>query len=337
MKSAACRHAIRLAVGIAIGEVVASVLGLSRPYWLPMTIALILKPEYASTISRGFTRVLGTFLGLVIATVLFHVFRSNAGVDIFLLAIFMFVLRWIGSANYGIFAMAVGGVVVMMNAIAGVPPYEVILARGVDTALGGVIAMSIYWIWPTWEKRLVPEVVARMLDAYRGYFKQVSRFCVLQDEGCDPASLDRARNDGRIGRSNLQASLARLRIEPGTSDSQRLLLDRILATSNRFAHACMALEAMGPQDLSAPGRQAYADFARDIEAALAALSERLRGNRFYSKDLPDLRESFDRFNSADGAGLAPLVRAEADRLTNCLNTLLDQISHLSNERSQLPS
>jgi uncharacterized membrane protein YccC len=44
-ESAAFRHAVRLAVYVAGGEAVARGLSLHRAYWLPMTVAIVLKPD----------------------------------------------------------------------------------------------------------------------------------------------------------------------------------------------------------------------------------------------------------------------------------------------------
>ena len=39
--------------------------------------------------------------------------------------------------------------------------------------VGGAIALAAYRVWPTWERTLVPEALARLLDAYRAYFQAV--------------------------------------------------------------------------------------------------------------------------------------------------------------------
>ena len=63
LQSAACRHAIRLAVCVAIGEALGQSLGLTRAYWAPMTVAIVLKPDFSATFSRGVLRLAGTFVG----------------------------------------------------------------------------------------------------------------------------------------------------------------------------------------------------------------------------------------------------------------------------------
>ena len=173
LNSAAFRHAVRMAVCVAIGEAMARSYHLSRPYWLPMTVALVLKPDFTTTFSRGVLRLAGTFTGLAVATALFHVLPAAMGWHILMLGLFVFVLRGFASSNYGLFTITVTGVVVQMIAMAGVSPGEVMAARAVNTALGGVLALGAYAVWPTWERTQIPEAIARVLDAYRLYFRKI--------------------------------------------------------------------------------------------------------------------------------------------------------------------
>ena len=66
------RHALRLAVVASIGEVVAQASGLPHGYWIVLTILIVLRPDYASTIYRGVQRAGGTVIGagLGVATAL---------------------------------------------------------------------------------------------------------------------------------------------------------------------------------------------------------------------------------------------------------------------------
>ena len=92
-KSVACRHATRLAVGVAIGEWLSHVLHVDRAYWIPMTIVIVLKPDYNATISRGLLRIAGTFAGILFSAVLFHYVALPVEVEIIAAGLLMFLLR----------------------------------------------------------------------------------------------------------------------------------------------------------------------------------------------------------------------------------------------------
>ena len=86
----------------------------------------------------------------------------------------MFVLRGFGGANYGLFVLAVTALVVFLIAVTGVAPKDVMIARGLNTTIGGLITLLAYWVWPTWERYQFPEALAQLLDAYRTYFHSIS-------------------------------------------------------------------------------------------------------------------------------------------------------------------
>src|SRR4029077_83847 len=72
LRSGAFRHAVRLMICVALGNSLGRVIHPYRAYWIPMTIVLVLKPEFAVTFSRGVLRIFGTLAGLLLATALFH-------------------------------------------------------------------------------------------------------------------------------------------------------------------------------------------------------------------------------------------------------------------------
>lgn len=326
LRSAACRHAIRLAACVALGDAVGRSFGLHRSYWLPMTVAIVLKPDFASTFSRGVLRLAGTFAGLVFATALFHLLPAAPAAQVAAIAALMFVLRCWGPANYGIFVTAVTGMIVLLIAMAGVSPKEAIAARGLNTAIGGAIALAAYWLWPTWERTRVQDTMAQMADAYREYFRAI-RESYIQPEASFEDALDCARLAARRARSNLEASFDRLRAEPGTAPQSMAALNGMMASSHRLIHAIMALEAGLDASHPAPAREAFRRFANDVELTLHLLAGALRGSRLARGDLPDLREDHHALaHSGDPATERyTLVNVETDRITNSLNTLSEQL------------
>src|SRR5712692_6432726 len=173
LQSSVFRHAIRLAALIAFGNTLERNFYWHRSYWLPMTIVLVLKPEFTTTFSRGLLRIGGTIVGLFLATALFRFLPDTVTVQLILIFVFTLLLRWVGPANYGIFAVAISAIVVLLIAITGVSPKELIWARGINTAAGGALALLGYWIWPAWERTQVSERIGEQLDAYREYFDSV--------------------------------------------------------------------------------------------------------------------------------------------------------------------
>ncbi len=326
LDSSACRHAIRLTLCIVIGTAIANAFSLQRSYWLAMTIALVLKPDFGSTFSRGVLRLAGTYVGLVLATVLFHFISPALPVRVLCIGILVFAQRSVGRANYGILVVAISAVVVFMLSLTGIPPKDVVAARALNTTIGGALALAIYWVWPTRERTQVPQALASMFDAYRLYFQGVSRAYFDRLAGV-PHELDRLRMNARRSRSNAETSVDRLGAEPQVDLGLPRLANAMLASSHRFIHAVMSLEAGLDRSRSAPPREEFRTFSHDLEKTLYFLAARLRGSPVVPGDLADLREDHNRLvHSGDRLNERyALVNVETDRMTNSLNTLAEQV------------
>jgi uncharacterized membrane protein YccC len=233
------------------------------------------------------------------------------------------VVRSFGAANYGILTAAVSALVVLLIGLTGVSAKDVIAARAINSIAGGALALAAYWLWPTWERYRINENVARLLDAYRDYFRVVSEAYLKPD--APPPSLDTARQACRLARSNLEASVDRLSSEP--YPSQISALNDMLASSHRLVHALMALEAGLYQSKFVTPRDPFRKFSHDVERTLYFLAASLRGSQIHPGDLPDLREDHHALLRSGDSHVEryALVNIETDRVTNSLNTLREQI------------
>jgi uncharacterized membrane protein YccC len=327
LQSAVCRHAIRMAAAVAVAETLSRSLETPRAYWLPMTTVLVLKPEFTVTFTRGLLRIAGTIAGLLLATAMFHFLPAAIGLEVVLIAAFVFLLRWVGPANYGIFGVAVSALVVLMISITGVAPKTVILARGLNTIMGGTLALVAYAAWPTWERTQVAEMLARLLDSYRVYFLKVVDL-LSSREGASPTDLDKLRLASRLARTNAVASVDRMQAEPGSRPEEAALLIGMLASSHRFIYAVLSIEA-GILPAARPAmRDEFHVFADHVNKTLEGLAAELRNSRTPIQRGPDLREDHRRLtqNPLSSGEQYALVNVEADRITNSLNTLREQIA-----------
>jgi uncharacterized membrane protein YccC len=321
------RHALRMAICLGIGDALGRSLSVQRTYWIPMTIAIVLKPDFTSTVSRGVLRLAGTFAGLLVATVLFHFLHTGVVTDLALLAVSILVLRWVGAANYGIFVTALSAMVVLLLATTGTPPKDVIDSRAVNTAIGGVLAMLAYIAWPTWERTQVGTVLAEMLESYREYFRAVIGAYL----GGPMSAIDAVRVRGRRARSNAEASVDRIAAEPGTDPAFAEALNVVLANSHRFVHAVMALESGLHQTRHSPPRQATSRFADKADLMLYLLADSFRkGKPLNRMGLPDLREAHGEILAEPGEVSArhSLVDFETDLIATSLNTLAERASRI---------
>jgi uncharacterized membrane protein YccC len=324
LDSSACRHGVRLALCIAIGDIIARSFSLPRSYWLGMTIALVLKPDFGNTFSRGILRLAGTYAGLMLATVLFHFVSPAVLVHVLWIGILVFIQRSLGLANYGILVTAISAVIVFLFSLTGATPKDVISARALNTTIGGALALAVYWVWPTRERTQVSQALASMLDAYRLYFQAVSSV-YISERGVLPHELDRLRINARRSRSNVETSVDRLGAEPYVDAGQLNIVNAMLASSHRFINSVMAMEARLTPGPSSPAPEVFQTFSYDLEKILYFLAARLRGSPVTPDTLPNLREDHNRLIRSGNDERNGLLNIETDRMTNSLNTVAEQV------------
>jgi uncharacterized membrane protein YccC len=215
--------------------------------------------------------------------------------------------------------------VVILVAMTGVPPKDVIWARGVNTCLGGALAMFAYMLWPTWEKTQLSDVVARMLETYRRSFQAIATLST-GESAVSTSERDQLRQQSRVARANYMTSQDRYLRERGSTPVDREFLAGVTAAGNRFAHALVALESASPFALDPEQQKIFKSFAEKIAITLDNLSRALHGQEIANNEYPDLRAAFVELEKMraeqDRYGL---FFDETDRMTNSLNTLREFI------------
>lgn len=328
--SPAFRHAIRLAVVLPMSVAIARLLPWPHSYWVALTVIIVLKPDFAGTISKGAARTAGTAVGVALSMLLLAIVPSQSAAVIALIA----VCAWLGFtvflANYAIFAIFLTMMVLFLLAPASVDPRSVATGRGIDTLLGGAIAFLAYLLWPTWQAGPLQAASVTRFAALRQYLAAVL-------EGyADPAAhstAERARRaaTARRAQSTVSASLERAAGDPART---RPDLDRyggVLAAGRRIVAATHALASQlrdGARLAPVPGASVVARQAdQAMEAVVAAIATGARPGPF-----PNLRRT-QRELAADAAhGKTPVQRRTAilaallDPLVDAIDTAADLLA-----------
>jgi uncharacterized membrane protein YccC len=315
LRSTAWRHALRLATALAFATAVYRSIDLPRGYWFPMTTLLVLKPEYRETFVTGITRILGTLAGAGLAPLLVALFGSHPAAVTVLLLAFVWSGYTLFRANYVIFTVCITGYVVLLLYLSGVPGAVTAKFRALDTLLGGVLALSIYRIWPTWESSQLRDVLARELEAL-GRDSKLLLGTYVDPVRWDPRSLHQSRAAARRARSNAEASVERALGEPPAADrfDPQLALS-LLAAFRRYALGALALHA-GLDERPARPKPELTPLCHQIVETFATLARALRTGR-PPAPLPPLRET----HTALQAAIDPALAEQTDVLVDSLNTL----------------
>ena len=130
------RDSLRSAVVMSLAMVLGRHFEADRGYWIPMTAAIVLRPDFQTTFLRGFARIAGTLVGAIVATLVLRLVRGHegwqvAGVLVAAAAAYLFF-----NPNYALFTVAITSFVVLVLSMRGLPGTTTIAARVLDTDRG---------------------------------------------------------------------------------------------------------------------------------------------------------------------------------------------------------
>jgi uncharacterized membrane protein YccC len=306
-------------------------LHLPHGYWLPMTAAIVLRPDFAATFNFGLLRVVGTILGLVLTTVLLHITPAEPWTHLALMAVLCMAFRYLATAHYGAAVSALTGTVVILLSYEGVNSGAAVHDRVINTILGSGMALLAYVLWPTWEKGRVRAALSDMLDAYANYLRALA-----QSERRD---LHReTRTAVRTARTNAQASLDRMRAEPGAPLALLDLATALFANGNRLARTAMTLEAVIDNPDAMRETREISRFVDLVAIAVREIATALREDRIPQLpfDLRSLQRTLAaQLAAADTKYNDELLKRISDRLVDNVDTLAHVLARSAQEPSML--
>ena len=318
LSSVALRHALRCAVCVGLSFAVERALKMPHGVWFPMTTAIVLKPDFGGTLRFGVQRTLGTFAGLLVASVLIHYSMDSAVARLALMALLCLGFRLYAQANYALAVALLTGLLVLLFSFEGVAPAEALQMRILATVLAAMLALSAYLLWPTWESERVQPALARLIEGYRKHLRALL--------AGDMPALHETRNAARSARTNVLASLERLRAEPRSASGRKLIerAESLLSNANRLIRAGIPIEAMLIDGAKLPAFPELARFAAEVDAALLAITTDLRSGQ--SQPLASLRPAeralAGRLHADDGDDAVDAALADAcDRIADSIDSL----------------
>ena len=325
--SAVLRHAIRMAVLVSGSDLVVRYAHIGRGYWVPLTILVVLRPDFSSTLQRSVMRTAGTVVGLVLASVLVHFVPAGHWYQILLILIFCFGMRLAGPGNVALSAVCLAGLVVVLLTLNGFPAHATLLDRSLATLSGGALAIVAALIRPVWERELMGARLADLLVAYRTYLELITA------PARDRVALQRARAASRLARTNAQASVDRASAELVSTPEEVDLGRSVLANSHRLIHGLLTVEAVRPKLLDAGGLPELDELLRLADRSIAAAEGSLRtGKR--PRGVPELRAAQAALVAvlkaapelAGGPESAGALVDASDRITNSLDTIVNELN-----------
>ncbi|MDG4950428.1 FUSC family protein [Weeksellaceae bacterium KMM 9724] len=238
LSSPILRHSIRLTVSMVGGYFLGLLLNVENPYWIMLTVVVIMRPSYGLTKQRSIQRVLGTIvgvlisIGIVLITNNFYVYLSIALTSM----IFGFSLI---NRSYFWAATAITLNVIFAFFLILPDQWGVIQFRLIDTFIGAVVSTVVaYTILPYWEFKTLRSTMIDTLQANQKYMEEITHFY------CNPDSdinyrLSRKKSFAASG--ELNAAFQRFTQDPKSKQNNAKIYYDWLVLNQNFLSGLASL------------------------------------------------------------------------------------------------
>lgn len=206
------RHSLRLAVTLMIGFTIGNLFPLQNPYWILLTIVIIMRPSYGLTKTRSKDRIIGTLIGGAIATgmvfLIQHPYVYGALGVISLVVAFSMVQK-----NYKASATFITLSIIFIYAIIQPDVLTVIQFRILDTLIGAGLSFIAMWLlWPAWGFTEIKMDIEKSVKANQAFLAQISDY--YQQKGQVSTSYKVSRKNAFVETSNLSSAFQKIAQEP---------------------------------------------------------------------------------------------------------------------------
>jgi uncharacterized membrane protein YccC len=260
------RYVVRLVLCMGVAELLRSIVPLQRSYWMLLTVAIVLKPDFGSVFARAVQRGLGTLVGVVIGAGLLLIVPTGAYLLPFI-AVFAATLPYAFRRNFGMFSTFLTPLAVLLIDLGSPQGSTILTTRLLDTLAGcGIVLVLGYLIWPsTWRVRLGPQV-ADAVDALGDYLEAAF--------AGDDSLRARQRRRSYRALSEVRTALQQLLAEPPPAGHAAAAWWPMIVQLERTADAITHTATQTRDSRSAPDPAHVAELHDAIRDLAAALRER---------------------------------------------------------------
>ena len=233
------RHSLRLAIVVMVGFLIGKAFSMQNPYWILITIAVIMRPSYGLTKTRSIHRVIGTLVGAAIATIVILV-TQNTVVYAVIAVISLPLAFSLVQLNYRNAAVFITLNVVFVFAIFEPNILSVIQYRIIDTLIGASLSfVAIYFLWPSWQVQNIHEYFRKAIQSNQLFLKEIALF--YHNKGEVSTKYKLCRKEAFLAIAELNAAFQRLNQDPKSKQLEISTIYEITVFNNTFLSSLTSL------------------------------------------------------------------------------------------------
>lgn len=275
LRASLFRHALRLALVAGVSMAAELYWRLPHGMWVPLTVLVVMQPDFGATRSRALARGLGTLIGAGVAGV---VIVLAPGPDVWqaVVAALVFLTVLTLRMGYGLFVTFLTPLVILLLALYWpTQGWDYVIERVGETGAGIVLALvGVTLLWPDWVERRLPSEFAAAVRAGGRYL--AAAFSAAADAAGLGANVLAARREAELAVANAESAYQAMLAEPRHRQAERGRYQRLTTQLGRLLRHLGALAArletrLPPLPLLAPLGDTWAArlgaAARALEAA----------------------------------------------------------------------
>ncbi|MFE6053421.1 FUSC family protein [Kitasatospora sp. NPDC056446] len=167
------RYGLRVALCIAVGSAVTVNYPLSKSYWVPMTIAFVLKPDLGSVFLRAVSRSVGTVLGVAVTAALLMLTTEEWAL-VAMAALCVALLPYASASHYGLNTVVMTPMALVLLQLGGQSGAAEFWPRVLDSVLASAVVLLFgYLLWPERPRHRIEPRLVGAATALRAYLDAV--------------------------------------------------------------------------------------------------------------------------------------------------------------------
>ena len=299
LDSPSFRYSVRVAIAATLALLIDVVLtylmadGVDGPtleihgYWIILTTVVVMKPGYALTRQRNLFRLLGTFIGCVLALL---VFNLEPDIDVYFTILVAACILGYSMIQVNFMISGALNTLCILLAFHFIAPASNFLIgeRLIDTLIGSALALGCSYILPWWEHNFMGSLAAAAKTANARFFRAGMHYAMLNRRLNTAAGLDHetrqqlmrdieeadvawrlTRKNAYIALGNFTAAFYRMMSEPERRQRNVPELNHLLIQNHLLASQISAATPLLAQLNTIPA---------GIQHSLDAINEFLDGN-----------------------------------------------------------
>ncbi|MFB7675651.1 FUSC family protein [Kitasatospora purpeofusca] len=261
----AARYGARLALCIAVGAALTAALPLSRSYWVPMTIAFVLKPDLGSVFLRSVSRAVGTVLGVAVTAAVLSL-APGPWALVAIAALCVALLPYATAAHYGLNTVVMTPMALVLLQLGGQDGAAEFRPRVLDTVLASAIVLLFgHLLWPERPRHRIEPRLVSAAAALKAYLASVVR-----QDGPEPRSEVWLRRTAYRALADARAEVERGLAEPPPTGRLAAEWLPVTAALERLSGAVAAFAAQRRYGGRVPERAEVERVGRALDELTAA-------------------------------------------------------------------